>query len=51
VTDNLKLGKLYLGIGSYDDAIKRFNEVLSADPSNKEAKEGIEKAKKMKVRQ
>jgi len=47
--DNLKLGKLYLGIGSADDAIQRFSEVLAVDPTNAEAREGLAKAKKLKV--
>jgi ubiquitin-protein ligase len=50
VADNLKLARLYMGIGSYDDAIKRYNDVLAADPSNKEALAGLEKARKMKFR-
>jgi len=50
VADNLKLGRLYLGIGSADDAIQRFRDVLAVDPANMEAKEGLEKAKKMKLR-
>jgi hypothetical protein len=49
VTDNLKLARLYMGIGSYDDAISRFREVVKVDPYNQEAIQGLMQAKKMKA--
>jgi tetratricopeptide (TPR) repeat protein len=49
VTDNLKLAKLYMGIGSYDDAISRFREVIKLDPFNQDAIQGLVQAKKMKA--
>jgi ubiquitin-protein ligase len=48
VTDNLKLAKLYMGIGSYDDAIARYRDVVKVDPYNQEAIQGLMQAKKMK---
>jgi ubiquitin-protein ligase len=51
IEDDLKLARLYLGIGSYDDAIKRFSKVLSIDSGNREAREGLDKARKLKSRQ
>ena len=47
--DNLKLARLYMGIGSYDDAITRFREVVKVDPYNQEAIQGLMQAKKMKA--
>jgi Tfp pilus assembly protein PilF len=49
VNDNLKLARLYMGIGSYDDAISRFREVVKVDPYNQEAIQGLLQAKKMKA--
>jgi hypothetical protein len=49
VTDNLKLARLYMGIGSYDDAIARFRDVVKVDPYNQEAIQGLMQAKKMKA--
>jgi ubiquitin-protein ligase len=49
VNDNLKLARLYMGIGSYDDAITRFREVVKVDPYNQEAIQGLMQAKKMKA--
>jgi hypothetical protein len=48
VNDNLKLARLYMGIGSYDDAISQFREVIKVDPFNQEAIQGLMQAKKMK---
>lgn len=41
---NLQNAKLYLNIGSYDDAVKRFKEVLKLDPTNYEASTGLDNA-------
>jgi hypothetical protein len=49
VNDNLKLARLYMGIGSYDDAITRFRDVVKVDPYNQEAIQGLMQAKKMKA--
>ncbi len=49
VTDNLKLARLYMGIGSYDDAIARYRDVVKTDPYNQEAIQGLMQAKKMKA--
>jgi ubiquitin-protein ligase len=44
ITGLLQNAKLYLNIGSYDDAIKRYREVLKIDPGNFEASTGVDNA-------
>jgi hypothetical protein len=44
VADLLHTAKLYLSIGSYDDAIKRYREVLKLNPTNFEASVGLDSA-------
>jgi ubiquitin-protein ligase len=48
VADNLKLARIYMGIGSYDDALTKFRDVVKVDPFNQEAIQGIVMVKKMK---
>jgi hypothetical protein len=44
VTDLLQNARLYMNIGSYDDAIKRYREVLKLNPTNFEASMGLDSA-------
>jgi hypothetical protein len=44
IADLLHNAKLYLNIGSYDDAIKRYREVLKLNPTNFEASVGLDSA-------
>jgi ubiquitin-protein ligase len=44
ITGLLQNARLYLNIGSYDDAIKRYREVLKTDPGNFEASTGVDNA-------
>jgi ubiquitin-protein ligase len=44
----LKLARLYVGIGSYDDAIAQYLDVLRLDPTNQEARDGLVKARETK---
>ncbi|MGB7567486.1 MAG: zinc-ribbon domain-containing protein [Chitinivibrionales bacterium] len=48
IANSLKLAKLYAGIGSYDDAITQYLDVLMLDPTNQEAREGLVKARETK---
>ena len=48
IANSLKLAKLYTGIGSYDDAIAQYLDVLMLDPTNQEAREGLVKARETK---
>lgn len=48
IANALKLAKLYVGIGSYDDAIAQYLDVLMLDPANQEAREGLVKARETK---
>jgi ubiquitin-protein ligase len=40
----LQNARLYMNIGSYDDAIKRYKEVLKLNPTNFEASTGLDSA-------
>ncbi len=44
IAELLQNARLYMNIGSYDDAIKRYNEVLKISPTNFEASMGIDSA-------
>ena len=48
INNSLKLAKLYMGIGSYDDAIAQYLDVLMLDPANQEARDGLVKARETK---
>jgi Ubiquitin-protein ligase len=48
IANSLKLAKLYVGIGSYDDAIAQYLDVLMLDPANQEARDGLVKARETK---
>jgi ubiquitin-protein ligase len=48
INNGLRLAKLYAGIGSYDDAIAQFLDVLMLDPKNQEAREGLVKVHETK---
>ena len=48
INNGLRLAKLYAGIGSYDDAIAQFLDVLMLDPKNQEAREGLVKVRETK---
>jgi hypothetical protein len=48
ISTMLKLAKLYTGIGSYDDAIAQYLDVLMLDPANQEARDGLVKARETK---
>jgi hypothetical protein len=48
INNILKLAKLYVGIGSYDDAIAQYLDVLMLDPTNQEARDGLVKARETK---
>jgi ubiquitin-protein ligase len=48
INNTLKLANLYFGIGSYDDAIAQFLDVLMLDPKNQEARDGLVKARETK---
>jgi hypothetical protein len=44
----LQNARLYINIGSYDDAIKRYREVLKINPTNFEASMGLDSAQEAK---
>jgi hypothetical protein len=48
INNGLKLANLYAGIGSYDDAIAQFLDVLMLDPKNQEARDGLVKVRETK---
>jgi predicted RNA-binding Zn-ribbon protein involved in translation (DUF1610 family) len=50
IAESLKNAKLYFNIGSYDDAIKRYREVLRLDPTNYEASVGIDNAEEARAK-
>jgi hypothetical protein len=46
----LQNARLYMNIGSYDDAIKRYKEVLKINPTNYEASMGLDSAQEARVK-
>jgi len=48
IANLLQNARLYMNIGSYDDAIKRYREVLKLSPTNFEASMGLDSAQEAK---
>ena len=44
ISELLQNARLYMNIGSYDDAVKRYKEVLKLSPTNFEASMGLDSA-------
>jgi cytochrome c-type biogenesis protein CcmH/NrfG len=44
IANLLQNARLYMNIGSFDDAIKRYREVLKLNPNNFEASMGLDSA-------